>query len=95
LNQASTGRLRLRTELGELAVDLADLGVEGVQADYGGMGMHARVHRYPEEPHDRTLKLRAEFEPDDAGATPLFVKVVQCDGHAAWASPVYVTRARV
>jgi hypothetical protein len=34
-------------------------------------------------------------EPPAGKTTPYFVKVTQCDGQMAWASPVYLRRSHV
>src|SRR5690606_29896443 len=88
LDQAGRGRLVFESEIGRLEVELAALDGRGVTHSFGGLDLHARVHRYPEAPIARMLTLSREVEA--SGGQPLLVKAVQTDGHMAWASPVYV-----
>ncbi|NVB37646.1 DUF3604 domain-containing protein [Pseudenhygromyxa sp. WMMC2535] len=90
LDQARAGKLRFSTELGELEVDLAELGADGHQVDFGGLDLHARVERMPERLVDTQLSLDHSLELEAGARAPIFVKVLQADGHLAWASPVYV-----
>ncbi|MCA9654423.1 MAG: DUF3604 domain-containing protein [Myxococcales bacterium] len=90
LDRADAGRVVLRTPLGELAVELAQLDATGVRRDLGGMDLHLSIRRYPELLHDTALRLRAELPVEPGQAVALMVKAIQSDGHLAWSSPVYV-----
>jgi hypothetical protein len=90
LNQAEQGRVTLHTGIGQVSVDLSQLDVEGVTERFGGLDLHARVARYPENPRDRTLAFSVEVELPGDERTPLFVKAIQTDGEMAWSSPVYL-----
>jgi hypothetical protein len=87
LDQAQTGKLRFVTDLGTLEVDLEGLNAER-SASFGGLDLSVRMLRYPMQPAQRSVTLDHELEV--GGGTPLFVKAIQVDGHAAWASPIYV-----
>ncbi len=91
LDQAQTGRLVLETGVGQLEVDLATLDADGTTRDFGGLGLHARMQRYPEQPEHRRLALHHAVTLDPGVTTPLMIKVTQVDGHMAWSSPVYCT----
>lgn len=90
LDRADAGSIALRTGVGELEVDLASLDATGVTQDFGGLGLHARIRRYPEAPTDTALSLEATVEVAAGDEAALMLKAVQSDGHMAWSSPVYV-----
>ncbi|MCA9705489.1 MAG: DUF3604 domain-containing protein [Myxococcales bacterium] len=87
LDQARQGTIVLRSALAEVVVDLAVLD-DGLHRDLGGLDLHVRAHRYPEQPHEHHVSLAARVAA--SGGQPLMVKAVQTDGHTAWSSPVYV-----
>ncbi len=88
LNQARAGTVRFVSPVGELEVDLGKLGDTPIHGAFGGLDLQATIMRYPEAPSQTSLELRLELEVEKPRR--LFVKVTQCDGHLAWASPVYV-----
>jgi hypothetical protein len=95
LNQATHGRLTFDSPLGSCRIDLADLiGASSRHVfDFGGLGLHVCVERYPEHPTDLAAALDIQVQPPEGGPTPYLIKVVQVDGHMAWSSPIYVLTA--
>ena len=91
LDDASQGTVRLDTAIGGLSTDLAQLNAEPITQDFGGLDMQASMRRYPIDPNELTLQLDHTVTPPQGRTTPFFVKVIQCDGHMAWSSPIYVT----
>jgi hypothetical protein len=56
----------------------------------GGLDIAVRIERYPMQVETLSLTLRHAVQPPAGARTPYFVKALQCDGHAAWSSPIYV-----
>ncbi len=94
LDQATRGRLVLDTAAGRCDIDLARLpgDAEPRAFDLGGIDMGVRFQRYPDpgQLRDRVLHLETMVEPTLGRTTPWFVKILQCDGHMAWSSPIYL-----
>ncbi|MCB0126061.1 MAG: DUF3604 domain-containing protein, partial [Caldilineaceae bacterium] len=92
LDQANSGIVTFTSPVIEQTVDLANLVGETrvLQIDCGGVDMVLVIERYPEEVSEMTASLTCTVELPAHQTTPYFVKVVQVDGHMAWASPVYV-----
>lgn len=90
LDQGERGTIRLRTETGDVEVDLASLDATGVHDTFGGLDLAATIARYPEDLSERRLELRAEVTVQAGQTAALMIKAVQSDGHMAWSSPVYV-----
>ena len=76
--------------VGEISVDLAQLGDAPVHEEVGGLDTHLSVRRYPENPTAHAIDLDETVVVEEGGPTPYFVKVIQVDGHMAWSSPVYL-----
>ncbi len=88
------GTLTVETPHGQFRVDLERLGPRGRRWDLGGLGQRLNVYRLPppDGPRDFSFVFRPRPEQLHAGDNPLYVHVVQEDGHMAWSSPVYLVR---
>ena len=92
LAEPSAGRLSIRTALVECDIDLADVGIDDLCFDAGGMERRIRVFRLPDRnPHTR-LRIERQVELAAGRDNPLYVCLTQEDGHLVWSSPVYVFR---
>jgi len=102
------GELKINTLQGSANCHLSEIGLEPIVWDYGGLRKRIEVYRLPDNnrPGDQDRK-RVSFElplvdppEDDAnssiplkmGSNPLYLCVVQEDGHMAWTSPVYLMK---
>ena len=90
IEQKNHGRLTFTSPVGEISVDLAQLGDAPVHEEVGGLDTHLSVRRYPENPTAHAIDLDETVVVEEGGPTPYFVKVIQVDGHMAWSSPVYL-----
>jgi hypothetical protein len=91
LSEPGAGTLHIRTEQGQVECPVSALGLEPRTWSYGGLRKELSIHRLPARPTreiDWTLPL-ADLHPGD---NPIYVKLVQEDGHMAWTSPIYVVR---
>ena len=90
LDRGDQGALTFSSPVGDLSLELSQLGTAPIRRDLGGLDMHVSVQRYPEELRTRALDLHQTVSPEGDGFTPYFVRVIQADGHMAWSSPVYL-----
>jgi hypothetical protein len=88
------GAMVVETPHRRFRVDLSRLGSRGRRWDLGGLGQRLSVYRLPRAggTRDMTFTFRLRPEQLHAGDNPLYVHVVQEDGHMAWSSPVYLVR---
>ena len=79
---------------GKCSANLAELTSASPRKSFsfGGLDISATVERYPESVIERAAALDIAISPPAGETTPYFVKVTQCDGHMAWASPTYLRR---
>ena len=92
LSEPHAGRLCIRTGLVDCDIDIADIGIDDMVFDAGGIERRLRVFRLPEENPHRALQLTRRVPLLDGRDNAFYVCVTQEDGHLVWSSPVYVFR---
>jgi hypothetical protein len=86
------GVLRIDTPLVKCEIRIADIGLEDLVFEAGGIGRRIRVFRLPDEnPHPR-LHLSRRIPLKATGDNALYVCLTQEDGHLIWSSPIFVFR---
>jgi hypothetical protein len=93
LEEAPDGVLDITCNHGVLRVPMADIGLEDVVLETGGLERRMRVFRLPEENPNRELRISMQVPIDDGRDNPLWVCVTTEDGFQAWSSPVFVFRS--
>ena len=83
--------LTIRTNLGDLTVKTADLGVEPVTLDCGGLERKLTVTRLPNAGLEPSMSFEGRVAMTPGQDNPVWVCVTMEDGHQAWSSPIYLT----
>lgn len=91
VDEPSSGTLSFQTKIGDVLLDLADLGQEQKVFDFGELGLKVKIQRYPEELDLIPLAMELTVDIEPGVTNPFLIKVVQEDGHIAWSSPIYIT----
>jgi hypothetical protein len=89
LAEPTAGTLRVETRQGVVECAVASLGRAPRAWAYGGLGKEIAIRRLPAEPQ-REVGFLLPLAELRVGDNPVYVKVVQEDGHMAWSSPIYV-----
>jgi hypothetical protein len=86
------GTLEIATNLVTASIPVADIGLEDIVFEAGGLGRRLRVFRLPDvNPHRRvTLARRIPLQSGTDNA--LYLRATLEDGAVAWSSPVYLIR---
>jgi hypothetical protein len=92
LADASKGTISIETTQGLFEVDIASIGIESMIKDYGGLDKRIEVHRLPDKPSARDYSFTMQLTDLHKGDNPIYIKLIQEDGHMAWSSPVYLVR---
>ena len=92
LGESDGGSLDLTTAQRQVTCSLDQIGLEPKVWDCGGLRKRIDVYRLPDRPTSRGVALRLPLEDLREGDNPIYVKVVQEDGHMAWSSPIYLVR---
>ncbi|RKX28300.1 MAG: DUF3604 domain-containing protein [Verrucomicrobia bacterium] len=90
LRRPDSGRIEIETPEGKVSVSLKEIGRFGRTWDYGGVAKQLKVTRLPDKPLPMTMQVEHRIEDLKPGDNPIYMHVIQEDGHMAWTSPVYV-----
>lgn len=90
LDERPDARISVRTRPVEMAMALADIGVDDCVFEAGGLGRRLRLYRLPQHLTRTRLQLRRALRLDGRNERRLHVRVTQEDGHRAWSSPIYL-----
>ena len=80
------------TNLGDLRVDLANVGLTDTVMDAGGLERQLRCLRLPGERLEREISVERTIDIKDGGDNPIWICVTTEDGYQAWSSPIYLFR---
>jgi hypothetical protein len=92
LADARSGTLRIDTALVKCEIAIADIGLDDLVFEAGGIGRRIRVFRLPDDNPHRRLHLSRRIPLKTAGDNAVYVCLTQEDGHLIWSSPIYVFR---
>jgi hypothetical protein len=90
LVDAQLGTLRIDTALIKCEIAVADIGLDDLVFEAGGIRRRIRVFRLPDENPHRHLHLSRHIPLKRSGDNAMYVCLTQEDGHLAWSSPIYV-----
>ena len=90
LEDAQAGELTFVSNVIERTVPIAEVGLEDVVFEAGGLGRRLRLFRLPEVNRCWQMKLVRSVALRPGVDNPLYVRVTQEDGHQAWSSPIYL-----
>jgi hypothetical protein len=89
LAEPDAGEIAIQTDVASARIRIAEIGLEDVIVDAGGLGRRLRLFRLPDT--NPTWSMRFEQPVAlQAGDNPLYVRLTQEDGHQAWSSPIYL-----
>lgn len=90
LEEACGGMLEFETPLLKSSVPLENIGYQDKIFDNSGkLPRFMHLVRLPSENRYRSIVINREINLRQEGDNPIFVKLIQEDGHVAWSSPIY------
>ncbi len=91
LAQADVGTLRVQTTQQEFELSIAKLDISPRSYQPAGLDKQISAYRLPATGGSADLQFHYQPRPEDLrdGDNPLYVCIVQEDGHMAWSSPIY------
>jgi hypothetical protein len=90
LEDGRAGELTFTSNVIERAVKLAEIGLEDVVFEAGGLGRRLRLFRLPEVNRCWRMQVSRSVALRPSVDNPLYARVTQEDGHQAWSSPIYL-----
>jgi hypothetical protein len=90
LDRASSGLLKIETNVVSAEVDLSRLGGDRMTFEGGGLDRKISIYRLPENDWSRRVTLDHTVAFSGQLDLPIYVRVTQADGNQAWSSPIYL-----
>ena len=90
LEDPDAGELTFSTSIIERTVRIAEIGLEDLVFEAGGLGRRLRLFRLPEINPTWRMRFTRQVPLRPGVDNPLYVRLTQEDGHQAWSSPIYV-----
>ena len=90
LEKPKAGALVVDTTQRRIECEIATLGLEASVWECGGLQKDIRVYRLPDQQHTREFSFTLPLTELHAGDNPIYIRVMQEDGHMAWTSPIYL-----
>jgi hypothetical protein len=90
LSHPSTGTLVIQTPPITTAIDLTDMDLQGTIIKAGGLSRQVKCYRLPEQMSVQKLDVEIPVELESKANNPLYVRLIQEDGHVGWTSPIYI-----
>jgi len=90
LNRPNAGDLEIRTQQRRVNCPIESIGFRPRTWECGGLQKKISVYRLPDRLDATTFSFDLPLKKLHKGDNPLYVRVDQVDGHAAWSSPIYV-----
>lgn len=90
LSDDQAGSLKIETDLIQQEIKIADIGLEDMVFENGGINRRIRIFRMPDENPHYAMKLDREIELVTDRDNALYVCITQEDGHLIWSSPIYI-----
>lgn len=93
LQEPWTGMLELETTQRRVECEIGSIGLEPMVYECGGLRKKVEVYRLPESQGSCEFAFELDLASLRPGDNALYVRVMQEDGHLAWSSPIFLTRA--
>jgi len=90
LGDASSGTIRIDTDLVKCDINISDIGMDDLIFDAGGIGRRIRVFRMPDDNHHKSVHIERRLTLSKSRDNPLYICLTQEDGHYVWSSPIYL-----
>ena len=90
LADAQSGTLHIDTALVKCEIAVADIGLNDLVFEAGGLRRRIRVFRLPDASPHRRLHLSRRIPLKRRGDNAVYICLTQEDGHLAWSSPIYL-----
>ena len=92
LRDGRSGELVIEAGHASGRVALAEVGIDDIVLDAGGLERQVRIARLPEACRSDRLECTFDLDLKPGVDNPIWVRVTTEDGYNAWSSPIYVVR---
>jgi hypothetical protein len=90
LEEANTGQFEIETAQGKVSIDVNSIGIKPKTWNYGGLNKKLEIYRLPDNKSSTEISFKLPISIFHKGDNPIYVRMMQEDGHMAWSSPIYL-----
>ncbi|MFC2062752.1 DUF3604 domain-containing protein [Chloroflexota bacterium] len=90
LEKRNQGSFKLETYQGNIEIDDQDIEIEPKRWNYGEIKKRIEIFRLPNRLETFEYSFDFPLTSLHAGDNPVYIKIIQEDGHMAWTSPIYL-----
>jgi hypothetical protein len=90
LEKANVGLLEIDSLQGQVEYDIESVTLDPKVWDCGGLDKKIEVYRLPDEGSSCEFSFTLSLTNLRKGDNPIYIRMMQEDGHMAWTSPVYL-----
>ena len=95
IEEPHAGTLELETAQQQVSCPISEIGLVPRIWECGGLRKQIEVYRLPDRLSSYGVSFRLPLDALHEGDNPVYIKVVQEDGHMAWTSPIYLVKGTV
>jgi hypothetical protein len=90
LREPQQGTIEVKTEQRHIECAIGSLGLKPTVWECGGLRKQIEAYRLPDTGRTHAFSVAHPLTGLHPGDNPIYVRVMQEDGHMAWSSPIYV-----
>ena len=90
LSDENSGILSFNTDLVSFEIPVSEITADPRVFEAGGLSRQVEVSALPKTNNSYRAEIETTVPLDAKGDNPIYVKVIQEDGHMAWSSPIYL-----
>ena len=94
LKTPKAGKLSIDTAQLQLECSIREIGLGELLYEAGGLGKQMQIYRLPDRRESNVFQFEIPLSRLRTGDNPIYVKVIQEDGHMAWSSPIYLVKQK-
>jgi len=93
LEDADSGWIEINTIQKQLMCEISSIDVEPETWHCGGLDKAIKIYRLPEPVGSKDIAISIPITELHPGDNPIYIRMVQEDGHMAWSSPIYLIKS--
>jgi len=90
LEEPDTGSIEIETLQGNIEVNVESIGIEPIISNLGGVQKRIEIYRLPDQQCSCEFSFDLPLAGIHEGDNPIYLRMMQEDGHMAWTSPIYL-----
>lgn len=90
LEDSNSGWIEINTIQKQLKVEISSISLEPMTWTCGGIDKEIMIYRLPASEGSKDLAFSIPLTELHLGDNPIYIRMVQEDGHIAWSSPIYL-----